>query len=68
MSLKDLRGKIAIVGVGTAGCGESDGMSDLEILAQAAKAAVEDAGLAMKDIDGILHGKFYGCDVATQRG
>jgi acetyl-CoA acetyltransferase len=53
MSLKDLRGKIAIVGVGTAGCGEAHGMSDLEILAQAAKAAVEDAGLAMKDIDGI---------------
>jgi acetyl-CoA acetyltransferase len=53
MSLKDLRGKIAIVGVGTAGCGEAHGMSDLEILAQAAKSAVEDAGLAMKDIDGL---------------
>ena len=53
MSLKDLRGKIAIVGVGTAGCGEARGMSDLEILAQAAKAAVEDAGLTMKDMDGL---------------
>ena len=53
MSLKDLRGKIAIVGVGTAGCGEARGMSDLEILAQAAKAAVEDAGLAIKDMDGL---------------
>ena len=53
MSLKDLRGKIAIVGVGTAGCGEAKGMSDLEILSQAAKAAVEDAGLAMKDMDGL---------------
>jgi acetyl-CoA acetyltransferase len=53
MSLKDLRGRIAIVGVGTAGCGEARGMSDLEILAQAAKAAVEDAGLAIKDMDGL---------------
>jgi acetyl-CoA acetyltransferase len=53
MSLEDLRGKIAIVGVGTAGCGEAHGMSELEILAQAAKAAVEDAGLAMKDLDGL---------------
>jgi acetyl-CoA acetyltransferase len=53
MSLKDLRGKIAIVGVATAGCGEARGMSDLEILSQAAKAAVEDAGLAIKDMDGL---------------
>jgi acetyl-CoA acetyltransferase len=53
MSLKDLRGKIAIVGVGTAGCGEAPGMSELEILSQAAKAAVEDAGLTMKDMDGL---------------
>ncbi|MBI5909534.1 MAG: thiolase [Betaproteobacteria bacterium] len=53
MSLKDLRGRIAIVGVGTAGCGEAHGMSDLEILAQAAKTAVEDAGLSMKDMDGL---------------
>ena len=53
MSLKDLRGKIAIVGVATAGCGEARGMSDLELLAQAAKAAVEDAGLAIKDMDGL---------------
>lgn len=53
MSVEDLRGKIAIVGVGTAGCGEAHGMSELEILAQAAKIAVEDAGLTMKDIDGL---------------
>ena len=53
MSLKDLRGKIAIAGVGTAGCGEAHGMSDLEILSLAAKIAVEDAGLSMKDMDGL---------------
>jgi len=53
MNLKDLRGKVAIVGIGTAGCGEAQGMSELEILSQAAKAAVEDAGLTMKDMDGL---------------
>lgn len=53
MNLKELRGKVAIVGVGTAGCGEAHGMSELEILSQAAKAAVEDAGLSMKDMDGL---------------
>ncbi len=53
MSLKDLRGRTAIVGVGTAGCGEAHGMGDLEILAQAAKAALDDAGLALKDVDGL---------------
>jgi acetyl-CoA acetyltransferase len=53
MSLKELRGRIAIVGVGTAGCGEAHGMSDLEILSLAAKTAVEDAGLSMKDMDGL---------------
>ena len=53
MSVKDLRGKIAIVGVGTAGCGEAPGMSELELLSQAAKAAIDDAGLSIKDIDGL---------------
>jgi acetyl-CoA acetyltransferase len=53
MSLEDLRGRIAIVGVGTAGCGEAHGMSDLEILSLAAKTAVEDAGLSLKDMDGL---------------
>ncbi len=53
MSLEELRGKAAIVGVGTAGCGEAHGMTDLEILSQAARAAVEDAGLEMRDVDGL---------------
>ena len=50
---RDLRGKVAIVGVGTAGCGEAPGYSDIELLALAAKAAVTDAGLKMSDIDGL---------------
>ncbi|WP_028605009.1 thiolase [Ottowia thiooxydans] len=43
----------AIVGVGTAGCGEAQGFSDVEILALAAHNAVLDSGLQFKDIDGI---------------
>ncbi|MDR2332401.1 MAG: thiolase [Burkholderiaceae bacterium] len=53
MSLKDLRGKSAIVGVGQAGIGEAHGFSAMEILAQAATQAVADAGLTMRDIDGL---------------
>ena len=47
------RGKTAIVGIGTAGCGEAPGMSELELLGLSTKAALEDAGLEIKDIDGL---------------
>jgi acetyl-CoA acetyltransferase len=53
VSIRDLRGKVAIVGVATVGCGESPGYSDIELLARAAAAAVKDAGLGMRDIDGL---------------
>jgi len=53
MSPRDLRGRVAIVGVATTGCGEAPGYSDIELLARAAKAAVDDAGLKMRDIDGL---------------
>lgn len=53
MNLKDLRGSAAIVGVGHAGIGEAHGFSAMEILAQAAANAVADAGLTMRDIDGL---------------
>ena len=53
MNFKSLRGSAAIVGVGTAGCGEAPGFSEIEILAQAARAAVKDAGLNFSDIDGL---------------
>ncbi len=52
-ALSSLRGQAAIVGVGTAGCGEAPGFSDIELLARAAHAAVADAGLTMADIDGL---------------
>jgi len=53
MNLRDLRGSVAVVGAGTAGIGEAPGYTDIELLALAAKAAVEDAGLTMRDIDGL---------------
>ncbi len=53
MSLKDLRGAVAIVGVGQAGCGEARGCTELEILAEASRLAVADAGLSMSQIDGL---------------
>ncbi|HBD38982.1 MAG TPA: thiolase, partial [Cupriavidus sp.] len=53
MSIRELRGKAAIVGVGHAGIGEAHGFSAMEILGQAALAAVADAGLTLRDIDGL---------------
>jgi acetyl-CoA acetyltransferase len=53
MTLDDLRGSVAIVGMGQAGLGEAPGRTDMEILAEAACKAVADAGLSMRDIDGI---------------
>ncbi len=48
-----LRGAAAIVGVGHAGLGEAHGYTEMEILVQAAQRAVADAGLTMRDIDGL---------------
>ena len=53
-----LRGSVAVVGVGLAGLGEAKGFTELEILAQAAHAAVADAGLNMSDIDGLMTASF----------
>lgn len=50
---RHLRGKVAIVGAATYGCGESPGMDDMTLLVRAAQAAVRDAGLGMQDIDGL---------------
>lgn len=51
--LRALRGKAAITGVATYGCGEAPGSDDMLLLARAAHAAVADAGLTMQDIDGL---------------
>jgi acetyl-CoA acetyltransferase len=50
---EDHRGKVSIVGVGTAGCGEAPGFTELELLSQATRLALEDSGLSLKDIDGL---------------
>ncbi|EPX77102.1 thiolase [Litoreibacter arenae] len=54
MSGQGIRGKSAIVGMATAGVGEAPGFSAMELLGQAAVAAVADAGLQMQDIDGVF--------------
>jgi acetyl-CoA acetyltransferase len=51
--LKALRGSAAITGVATFGCGEAHGHDDMSLLAHSAAAAVADAGLTMRDIDGL---------------
>jgi acetyl-CoA acetyltransferase len=53
MTLHGLRGKTAIVGVGTFGCGEAPGHTEMELLARSAHQAVQDAGLTLQDIDGV---------------
>ena len=53
MSLRHLRGRVAVAGVGQAGLGDATGFTEQEILSQAALNAVKDAGLSLKDIDGI---------------
>ncbi|OZI39500.1 thiolase [Bordetella genomosp. 1] len=52
-TLKELRGKVAVAGVGQAGLGQAAGYTEMEILVQAAQRAVADAGLSMQDIDGL---------------
>ncbi len=47
-------GKIAIVGVGESDIGKVPGMTGLGLNAQAAKRALENAGLKVSDIDGVL--------------
>jgi acetyl-CoA acetyltransferase len=49
-----LRGSTAIVGVGTAGVGQAPGRSHLELLAQASASALAEAGLTLKDVDGLF--------------
>lgn len=49
-----LKGSVAIVGVGVAGCGESPGRSEVELAAEAARLAAGDAGIPLPQIDGLL--------------
>jgi len=48
-----LRASAAIVGVATAGCGEAPGRTEMELLAEASRLALADAGLTLADVDGL---------------
>ena len=50
----ELRGASAIVGVGVAGLGEAPGWTSWEIMARAAKAALDDAGVRLDQVDGLF--------------
>ena len=51
---RGVRGRAAVVGIGSAGTGEAPGRTATELMAQAALAAVADAGLRLSDIDGVF--------------
>jgi acetyl-CoA acetyltransferase len=52
--IDDLAGSVAIAGVGEADHTQASGRSAREIAAQAVERALQDAGLAPRDVDGIL--------------
>jgi acetyl-CoA acetyltransferase len=52
--MSTLRNKTAIVGVGESDIGKVPNMTGLGLNAQAARRALDDAGLALADIDGLL--------------
>jgi len=54
MAKSTLRNRVAIVGVGESDIGKVPGMSGLGLNAQAAKRALDDSGLRVEDIDGLL--------------
>ena len=49
-----LRAKAACTGLATAGCGEAHGRNAMELMAEAVHKAVTDAGLELKDVDGLF--------------
>lgn len=51
---RSLRGKAAIVGTGLFGLGEAHGYTHLELLAEASRRALADAGLTLADVDGLF--------------
>ena len=49
-----LRGKTAVVGLAESGCGLASGWSAMEIMATAVHDALEDAGIKLKEVDGVF--------------
>jgi acetyl-CoA acetyltransferase len=56
----DLRGKVAVVGVGEAGIGAAGpGLTPLDLIGQATATALADAGLQKADVDGLFSASAY---------
>ena len=54
MSRETLRGAVSCAGIGLAGIGAAPGYSHLDLLGLAVHAALEDAGLSLRDVDGLF--------------
>lgn len=54
MSVSELRGAAAAVGVGLAGFPSGHGRTHLELIAEATAKALDDAGLSLSDVDGLF--------------
>jgi acetyl-CoA acetyltransferase len=59
----ELRGKTAIVGIGETDYSRNSGRSELMLSLQAISAALDDAGLTAKDVDGLLR---WGTDTSLE--
>jgi acetyl-CoA acetyltransferase len=59
-ALEDVSGEIAIAGVGEADHTKASGRTPKQIAAQAIERALDDAGLAPRDVDGIMFTPFDG--------
>ena len=56
----DMRGRVAIVGIGATAQGELPGRTADDISIEALRLALADAGLTKDDLDGLITGKSYG--------
>ena len=52
--INKLRGKTAVVGLAESGCGLATGWSAMEIMATAVHDALDDAGIKLKEVDGVF--------------
>ncbi|MFD2090740.1 acetyl-CoA acetyltransferase [Blastococcus deserti] len=58
--MSELRGRTAVVGVGEDGVGVAvPGSTPLDLVARSTRAALDDAGLAMSDVDGLFTASAY---------
>lgn len=54
MPTRELRGKVAVTGVGLSEIGSVPGWSEIELLAQAVSRALADAGIQKSEVDGVF--------------